>query len=220
MLCLLAVGSLKLCNNYFLIDIKEPKMKTSISAIVIAAILFAACNNNNSSVKENKNTEGDSTSQSKMRTDNATEQKTKGSIDDILSGYLQLKNALTNDNGNEAAEAGKAIVQTMSKIDRSVFNAEQLKAYDDISGDLKENAEHIGDNAGKIAHQREHFEILSTDIYDLLKVFKANETLYKDFCPMVNDGKGAYWISEIKEIKNPYQGKKMPTCGSVKEEIK
>jgi hypothetical protein len=53
-----------------------------------------------------------------------------------------------------------------------------------------------------------------------LKVFKPNQTLYKDFCPMYNEGKGATWISETREIKNPYLGKKMATCGSVKEEIK
>jgi len=30
----------------------------------------------------------------------------------------------------------------------------------------------------------------------------------------------ATWLSETKEIKNPYLGKKMPTCGEVKEEMK
>jgi hypothetical protein len=37
---------------------------------------------------------------------------------------------------------------------------------------------------------------------------------------MYNDGKGANWLSETKEIANPYLGKSMPTCGSVKEELK
>ena len=63
--------------------------------------------------------------------------------------------------------------------------------------------------------------MLSKDIADLIKTFgNGGQTLYKDFCPMANDGKGAIWISEIKAIKNPYLGKKMTTCGSVKEEIK
>ncbi|MDQ6756917.1 MAG: DUF3347 domain-containing protein, partial [Bacteroidota bacterium] len=43
---------------------------------------------------------------------------------------------------------------------------------------------------------------------------------YKDFCPMYNNNKGAIWLSEVKDIKNPYLGKKMPTCGNMKEEIK
>lgn len=90
----------------------------------------------------------------------------------------------------------------------------------DIADDLKENAEHIGANADKLAHQREHFVMLSKDIADLVKTFgNGGQTLYKDFCPMANDGKGAVWISEMKEIKNPYFGKALPTCGSVKETI-
>ena len=37
---------------------------------------------------------------------------------------------------------------------------------------------------------------------------------------MYNEGKGAIWLSETKEIKNPYLGGKMLTCGEVQEEIK
>lgn len=31
---------------------------------------------------------------------------------------------------------------------------------------------------------------------------------------MANTNKGAFWISEDKEIRNPYYGKQMMTCGS------
>ncbi len=108
----------------------------------------------------------------------------------------------------------------MAKLDKSSLSAAQAKAYNAVADDLKENAEHINENSGKIDHQREHFEMLSQDMYDLVKSFDKTQTLYKDFCPMANDKKGAFWISETKEIKNPYLGKKMPTCGEVKEEIK
>ena len=57
-------------------------------------------------------------------------------------------------------------------------------------------------------------------MYDMVKAFGGGQLLYQDFCPMYNNQKGAAWLSETKEIKNPYLGKKMPTCGSVKEEIK
>jgi hypothetical protein len=36
---------------------------------------------------------------------------------------------------------------------------------------------------------------------------------------MYENGKGAVWISEYKEIKNPYLGTKMLTCGSIKKEF-
>lgn len=139
---------------------------------------------------------------------------------EIISNYLQLKNAFTNDNTDDAAKAGKALEAAFKSFDKSALTAEQKKTYEDIEDDAREHAEHIGANAGNIAHQREHFDLLSKDMYDLVKAFGAGQTLYKDFCPMYNDNKGAIWLSETKEIKNPYLGKAMPTCGSVKEELK
>jgi len=40
------------------------------------------------------------------------------------------------------------------------------------------------------------------------------------FDQMYNKGKGAFWISETKEIKNPYMGKAMSNSGSIKEVLK
>ncbi|MEO7119523.1 MAG: DUF3347 domain-containing protein [Ginsengibacter sp.] len=193
-------------------------MKKIISTLAIAAITFTSCNNN----ADKKNTDADAkidSSTTGIHSDNMQAQK-ESPIHGILTGYLQVKNALTNDNGNDAADGGKAISGAMAKLDKSSLSATQAKAYNAVADDLKENAEHINENGGKIAHQREHFEMLSQDMYDLVKSFDGTQTLYKDFCPMANDNKGAFWISETKEIKNPYLGKKMPTCGEVKEEIK
>ena len=54
----------------------------------------------------------------------------------------------------------------------------------------------------------------------MVKAFGGGQVLYRDFDSMYNKGKGAYWLSETKEIKNPYMGKAMLTSGSIKEEIK
>jgi Cu(I)/Ag(I) efflux system membrane fusion protein len=36
---------------------------------------------------------------------------------------------------------------------------------------------------------------------------------------MAFDNKGAYWLSNVSEIKNPYFGEKMLTCGSVQDSL-
>ncbi len=146
--------------------------------------------------------------------------KVAASIKEIVGSYLQLKNALVNDKTNESATAGAALETTFKKFDKKELAPQQKKVYEDVEDDAREHAEHIAANAGKIEHQREHFDMLSKDIYDLVKTFGSPQLLYKDFCPMYNDNKGAIWLSEKKEIRNPYYGKKMLTCGSVKEEIK
>ena len=95
------------------------------------------------------------------------------------------------------------------------MTASEQKAFADLGDDTKEHAEHIGSAGSDIKHQREHFQMLSKDIYDLVKVFGTNQTLYKDYCPMVK----AIWLSELKPIKNPYYGSSMLTCGNVQETI-
>jgi uncharacterized protein DUF3347 len=192
-------------------------MKNTIFGIAISAISFVACNNDNTQAKDSNQKSAD-TSQSKVQSP-GTKRKDAASVREIVQGYLQLKNALVTDNGKEAANAGKALSESMKTFNKATLNPSQKKAYEDVEGDIKEHAEHIGENGDKIAHQREHFEMLSKDIYDFVKTFGAGQTLYKDYCPMYNDKKGANWISETKEIKNPYLGKKMPTCGTVKEVI-
>ena len=151
---------------------------------------------------------------------NSVDTKIASSINIIIDNYLQIKKGLANDDGSEAASGGKEMFDAISKVDKSLLTAEQKKVYDDIEDDLKEHAEHIGENAGKIEHQREHFSMMSEDVYDLAKAFGSGIPLYHIHCSMYNEGKGAMWLSESNQIKNPYYGSKMIKCGDVMEKIK
>ena len=199
-------------------------MKMILFGIAIFAITASACNNESKNNSE-KNIDKDTTSLSNssengQNTSNNDSTIVVGTMKEILNQYLQIKNALADDNGKDAANAGNAFVISLSKIETASFTAAKKQTWNELSDDAKEMAEHIGTNADKIEHQREHFEMLSKDMYDMVKTFGVGQTLYQDFCPMYNDNKGALWLSEIKEIKNPYLGKKMPDCGTVREEIK
>src|SRR3546814_20495135 len=77
----------------------------------------------------------------------------------------------------------------------------QKKVHAEVASDAEENAEHIAENGGNIKHQREHFQGLSEDIYDLAKAFGASQTLYVDYCSMAK----ATWMSEVKAITNHYR---------------
>lgn len=201
-------------------------MKNIIIGIAIAATTLAACNSGSNKSTETQSISKDST-EVKQQTGDKTEatpgvEETKSavSIKAIVTTYLQLKNAFTVDNSTDAAAAGTTLENAFKTFDKTALSADQKKIFEDVEDDAREHAEHIGKNGGNIAHQREHFEMLSKDVYDLVKTFGGGQALYKDFCPMYNNKKGAFWISETKEIKNPYLGKAMSTCGTVKEEMK
>lgn len=185
--------------------------------LAVATIAITSCNSGKDTGEIKKTVSDTTVAPAPVAT--ATD-NTEGSMKEMVAQYLQMKNALAVDNGKDAAAAGNAFVTSMGTMSKTSLSGDKLKAWNDLSDDAKEMAEHIGTNAGKLEHQREHFDMLSKDMYDMVKVFGAGQTLYKDYCPMYNDNKGAIWLSEVKEIKNPYLGKKMPTCGSLKEEIK
>ena len=210
-------------------------MKKKIyTALAIGTLLFTACNNStskseqeghdmNSMVKDSMPhaTQTD-TKEAKIITATFTtvDVKAAASIKEIVSHYLHIKNALANDNGSEAASGAQAMGKAIATMDKSLLTAAEKKVYDDIAEDLKEHAEHIGKNGDKIEHQRSHFSMMSKDVYDLVKAFGAGQPIYHDHCPMYDDNKGAMWLSEVQEVKNPYFGAKMLTCGTVEEIIK
>lgn len=201
-------------------------MKNIILSAIAMAFVLISCNKKNKE-EETTNTpmmEHDSSmvmsdgSMMDMDSENTTSAtSSNASIDHIVVNYLKLKNALVNDNSKEASNSANALLASIAKVEMKSFSKEQMKTYMDVADDLKENAEHISENAGKLDHQREHFVLLSNDINDLISTFRTNQKLYQDYCPMADDNKGAIWISEIKEIKNPYFGTNMSTCGSVKK---
>lgn len=192
-------------------------MKKIILGLAVAAMTLAACNSNKST--ESK-AESASTQANNAISSTNSDEKKLSPFKELVNQYLQIKNGLANDNGTDAATAGKAFVEAIAKVNTASFTTDQKKKWDDISADTKEMAEHIGANADKLEHQREHFEMLSQDMYDIVKTFGVGQVLYKDFDSMYNKGKGAFWLSETKEIRNPYMGKAMSDSGSIKEEIK
>ncbi len=188
-------------------------MKLLFFSIAISTLFFAACNNDKAKnqAKENTAAETETSMSASAPSDNA--------VSDLLNNYIKIKNALVADNDKKAATAGSEMTKAFENFDKTSLTAEQTKVYNDIEEDAKEHAEHIGANAGNIEHQREHFETLSQEMYDLVKSVGTGQKLFLTHCPMYNNNKGANWLSETKQVQNPYLGQAMSKCGSVKEEL-
>ncbi|WP_374462652.1 DUF3347 domain-containing protein [Chryseobacterium sp.] len=205
-------------------------MKNIITVLFVGATLYS-CNKPGSTIPEKKaapeikttdKTEPEISDQevreSLKESKKETGQLSAFPIQQIIKGYLPLKNALAQDDPKKASDAAKNLFSVLKKIDISKTDAKSNSELRDIVESASENAEHIGENADDIAHQREHLLSLSNDITDLIKEQGTGGLkLYQDFCPMYNNGKGGTWISESEEIINPYEGQKMINCGSVKK---
>lgn len=209
-------------------------MKNIITVLLVGATLYS-CTKPENKGSENKTAEPEvkniektdsvvASNQSPEVKENSEENKKETvelsafPIQQVIKGYLPLKNALAQDDSQKASDAAKNLFSILKKIDITKTNAKDHSELQDILESASENAEHIGKNSDDIRHQREHLLSLSNDITDLIEeVGNGGLKLYQDFCPMYNNGKGGTWISETKEIVNPYEGSKMLNCGSVKK---
>ena len=136
----------------------------------------------------------------------------------LLGDYLGIKNALTIDNGTLASSTAGKFLSSLKEIKMESLSPAEHTVWMQVMDKLKVNAGHIQETKD-VKNQRIYFDVLSKDMYKLIKVFKTDKTVYQQLCPMYN-GKGATWISEQSAIKNPYYGKAMQTCGNTTEVIK
>lgn len=110
-----------------------------------------------------------------------------------------------------------ALVETAP--DRAKVAAEEMKAaVGESFTEISTLADEIS-KAGDVEKQREQFSQLTEKVEPIFKGSIEGGEIYKQFCPMAFEGKGGYWISDASEIRNPYYGDKMLTCGKVTETI-
>lgn len=125
----------------------------------------------------------------------------------VHRAYLELKAALVNTDASEAAKAAGDFKNTLGAI-----------AEDALLTNLKNELERIAES-GDAKEQRISFETVSYNVETYLSDKIASGALIKQYCPMAFDGKGAYWLSDSQEIRNPYFGDVMLKCGVVDKEI-
>ena len=143
----------------------------------------------------------------------------EGHLSELVGHYLEIKTALTQDNLVQA----KASLSSFSK---EVTQNPEMTDHDEHS--TKHAAHHAAmvqavqkaENSDNIASFRSAFATISRELLQAIENQRtADRELYLQYCPMAFDGKGGRWISDSKEISNPYMGKHMPGCGETSRRI-
>ncbi|WP_394759783.1 DUF3347 domain-containing protein [Flavobacterium sp.] len=140
-------------------------------------------------------------------------------LDAVYENYFSLKDALVKTDGTTASAAAKELVASINAVKMDELKMDVHMVWMKVLENLKKEAIAISESTDT-KKQRGRFNTLSTSIYELIKVSKSDETVYYQFCPMANNGKGANWLSKENNIKNPYFGSMMLSCGKVVETIK
>lgn len=137
----------------------------------------------------------------------------------VFNDYLVISKALVNDNASTPKKAVEDLLKSLQKVDMKLVTEEPGHSHWMMLDEEMQKAALGISKSSDIQKQRAHFEHLSNHLINAVQTFGINQKIYLDYCPMVNNDNGAYWLSTEEKILNPYYGASMLGCGEVTEVI-
>ncbi|MEE3999605.1 efflux RND transporter periplasmic adaptor subunit [Tenacibaculum sp. FZY0031] len=149
----------------------------------------------------------------------STPEAFKEQLQKAYDGYIDLKDALVKTDADAAKASAGNLQKDLTLVDMELLtNEEAHKQWMQLVPTLKSSNAEIAKTTD-VDVQRKHFKVLSEHFIMAVQSFGINEVSYKQYCPMADSDKGAYWLSKEKQVLNPYFGDMMLKCGEVKETI-
>ncbi|MFA9389433.1 MAG: efflux RND transporter periplasmic adaptor subunit [Prolixibacteraceae bacterium] len=138
----------------------------------------------------------------------------------VYSTYIEMKNALVSAEPKKAVSEAQKVEQALNKVQMELLEGDAHITWMEQLKEMQKSIQAISETE-KIDQQRLEFSSFNLAFYKSIKTFGLTNTeTYYQFCPMANEDKGAYWLSETKDIRNPYFGDMMLKCGENRETIK
>jgi len=136
----------------------------------------------------------------------------KTSIDEAAGAYFDIQHALSSDNLEAAKKGGEKLLKTLEAVDMKLLSGSTHMEWMKREKVLKEAGEKLV-RAGDIEAARVQLEVLTGAVTPVIKTFGSGKTaVYRFHCPMAFDNKGAYWLQDNRDTRNPYFGSSMLLC--------
>jgi len=139
-------------------------------------------------------------------------------LTDVYEAYLNMKNAFVETDAEKVRTEAKDVKAALENVNMGLLDHDPHVAWMDQLETLNSTIKTIS-NSSDIEEQRKAFTNFNLAFYKSVKLFGLNKKTYFQYCPMANNDQGAYWFSEIEEIRNPYFGDMMMACGENREII-
>ncbi len=137
----------------------------------------------------------------------------------VYAASLKLTEAFIGTDAGQAKAATTGVEKALLGVDMTLLSGKSHINWMNQLNAMKAALKTIR-SSDAIEPQRMAYARFEGALYTSLKAFGINDKpVYRQFCPMVQNGKGAYWLSDKKPIRNPYFGDQMLTCGETKEVI-
>lgn len=137
----------------------------------------------------------------------------------ILEGYYAVKDAMVTSDVAQVRTASEALLEVVTQFGtHGIDEAIAIRLTSEVDA-IRYGAQNVVE-AESIDAQREYLPALTENMIGLITHYKVtDQAVYKQYCPMAFNDKGAYWLSDSDSVINPYFGDMMLRCGEVVETL-
>lgn len=141
-------------------------------------------------------------------------------VGEVQEAYFRIQQALSKDDFNTATKESKGMKDKLGKVEMMLLTGHPHMAWMKESEVLGKSIDEFA-GAKDISEARSIFIRISDTLYAITKKFGVGgqKSILRFYCPMVANGKGAYWLQNKPGTENPYFGSAMFKCGSQEESI-
>jgi Cu(I)/Ag(I) efflux system membrane fusion protein len=137
----------------------------------------------------------------------------------ILAGYYTVKDAMVTSDAAQVKTAAEALLEVITQFDTNgLEEAVAVRLTGEVDA-IRYGTQNVAE-AETIEAQREYLPALTENMVGLVTNYMVtSQPVYKQYCPMAFNDKGAYWLSDSDSVINPYFGDMMLRCGEVVETL-
>lgn len=184
------------------------------SAIILVIITFLACNE---AAKAPAATQADN---GPLKAPYAAE--FYDSLQTTMDAYYDLTDGLSQGNATYTDKWAAILRQHIDSLPLVTLQMDSAKlgAIRTATGSI--SAELTGLLGEKdLEGKRAGFEAVSDMLYDIIQATGLKgKTVYRQYCPMAFNDRGAYWLSRSSKRQNPYFGNEMLGCVEVTDSLR
>ncbi len=189
------------------------------SGIILLAASLAACNQQQTAGEADKT----AVEQPLTAIGTALPEAYYDSLKVAMGAYYQLSAALVRGDTMGADMAAAALKYHLDSLPvaRTGLDSSRAAQLAGQAGGVSAELDGMLLEKNGLDGRRLAFQMVSDQLYDLLRVTPLkNAVIFRQYCPMAFDNKGAHWLSDKTEIVNPYFGDEMLHCGAVTDTLK
>ncbi|MCA8976222.1 MAG: efflux RND transporter periplasmic adaptor subunit [Planctomycetes bacterium] len=144
----------------------------------------------------------------------------RASLGPVYAAYFALQAGLAADDAAAAKAAATTLQDSLGGLDPEWLSRRARQLLDEEQPELASAAAAVAASAD-IGAQRLAFATISRGILAIERAFRHDGAAprFELFCPMALGDTGAAWLHTDREIRNPYFGASMLTCGEVRSEL-